>query len=195
VTWGKTTVIGLAMCALAACTATPSPPPTTTVSQQQETPQPVPEEVQKLASQKPVQPNVAHLDHSGRKQIGHASYYAQRFAHRKMANGEHLDPDSNVIASRTLPIGTTVRVTNKANGKSAVVTVADRGPYVKGRVVDLTPKVADELDLTKVGVAPVVVAPIAVPQVDGGVKLGAGAADASPHEIEQATQQAEAARR
>jgi rare lipoprotein A len=186
--------IGLAtMCVLAACTQTPPPAPT--VSQQQETPPPVPEDAQKLASEKPGQPKVAHLDHSGRKQVGRASFYAQRFAHRRMANGEHLDPQSNVIASKTLPIGTTAKVTNQANGKSAVVTVADRGPYVKGRVVDVTPKVADELDLKKVGVAPVVVAPIAVPQPNGDVKLGAGAADASPHEIEQATQQAAAATR
>jgi rare lipoprotein A len=194
VAWGKTTAIGLAtICALAACTE--SPPPATNVSQQQEAPPPVPEEVRKLASQPPVQPETTHLDHSGRQQVGRASYYAQRFAHRKMANGEHLDPQSHVIASKTLPIGTTVRVTNKANGKSAVATVADRGPYVKGRVVDLTPKIADELDLKKVGVAPVVVAPIAVPQANGDVKLGAGAADASPHEIEQAKQQAAAATR
>lgn len=191
---GITTAPGLALlCALAACTQTP--PATTTTSQQQDTPPPVPEEVQKLASLPPVQPKVAQLDHSGRKQVGRASFYAQRFAHRKMANGEHLDPDSNVIASKTLPIGTTVRVTNQANGRSAVVTVADRGPYVKGRVVDLTPKVADELDLRKQGVAPVVVAPIAVPQRNGDVKLGAGAAEASPREIEQATQQTKAAAR
>jgi rare lipoprotein A len=194
VAWGKTTAIGLAtILVLAACTQTP--PPATTTSQQQETQPPVPEEVQTLASQKPVQPKVARLDHSGRKQIGRASFYAQRFAHRKMANGEHLDPQSNVIASKTLPIGTTARVINQANGKSAVVTVADRGPYVKGRVVDVTPKVADELDIRKQGVVPVVVAPIAVPQPNGAVKLGAGAADASPHEIEQATRQAEAATR
>jgi rare lipoprotein A len=190
---GITTALGLAsLCVLAACTQTP---PATTTALQQETPPPLPEDVQRLASQPPMQPNVARLDHSGRKQVGRASYYAQRFAHRKMANGERLDPESNVIASKTLPIGTTVRVTNQANGKSAVVTVADRGPYVKGRVVDLTPKVADELDLKKVGVAPVVVAPIAVPQANGGVKLGAGAADASPAEVEKATQDTKAAAR
>ena len=190
---GMTTALGLALlCALAACTQTP---PATTTAQQQEPPPSLPEDVQRLASQPPVQPNAARLDHSGRKQVGRASYYAQRFAHRKMANGERLDPESNVIASKTLPIGTTVRVTNQANGKSAVVTVADRGPYVKGRVVDLTPKVADELDLKQVGVAPVVVAPIAVPQANGGVKLGAGAADASPAEVEKATQDTKAAAR
>jgi rare lipoprotein A len=53
--------------------------------------------------------------------------------------------------------------------------------------VDLPPKIADELDMRKQGVAPVIVAPIAVPQPDGAVKLGAGAAEASPKEIEDAT--------
>ena len=85
------------------------------------------------------------------------------------------------------PLGTAARVTNVQNGRSATVRVEDRGPYVDGRVVDLAPKIADELDMRKRGVAPVIVAPIAVPQPDGAVKLGAGAAEASPQEIEEAT--------
>ena len=112
-----------------------------------------------------------------------------------MANGSHLDPNSNVIASTTLPIGTTAKVTNPANGRSATVMVADRGPYVRGRVVDVTPKVADELDLRQKGVGSVVVAPIAVPQPNGAVKLGAGAADANPVEVEKATEETRAAAR
>jgi rare lipoprotein A len=73
--------------------------------------------------------------------------------------------------------------------------VEDRGPYVDGRVVDLTPKVADELDMKKVGVTPVVVAPIAVPQPDGAIKLGAGAAEADPKEVDKATQETAATAR
>jgi rare lipoprotein A (peptidoglycan hydrolase) len=57
-------------------------------------------------------------------------------------------------------------------------------------VVDVSPKVADDLDMKKQGSAPVVVKPVAVPQPDGGVKLGAGAADATPTEVRQATQTA-----
>ena len=101
------------------------------------------------------------MDHSGRKQKGRASYYADRFANRKMANGNRFNPNSDTAASKTLPLGTTAKVTNVQNGKSATVKVEDRGPYVDGRVVDLTPKVADELDMRKQGVAPVIVAPIA----------------------------------
>ena len=91
-------------------------------------------------------------------------------------------------ASKTLPLGTTAKVTNLENGRSATVMIEDRGPWGRGRVVDVTPKVAEQLDIRKDGVASVIVAPIVVPQPHGGVKLGAGAADASSQEIEKATQ-------
>jgi rare lipoprotein A len=112
-----------------------------------------------------------------------------------MADGKRFNPDANIAASKTLPLGTTAKVTNLQNGKSATVQVEDRGPWINGRVVDVTPKVANDLDIGKQGVVPVVVAPIAVPQPDGAVKLGAGAADASPQEVEKATQETEAAAR
>ena len=142
--------------------------------------------VQELARLPPIAPR--GLDHSGRKQTGRASYYAAHFADRKMADGNRFDPNSHVAASKTLPLGTTAKVTNVRNGKSATVKVEDRGPFVDGRVVDLAPKVAEELDMKKSGVAPVIVAPIAVPQANGAIKLGAGAAEASPDEIDRATQ-------
>jgi rare lipoprotein A len=99
-----------------------------------------------------------------------------------------LDPADNVAASKALPLGTTAKVVNTENGKEATVKVEDRGPFVDGRVVDVSPKVADDLDIKKQGAAPVVVKPVTVPQPDGGVKLGAGAADATPTEVRQATQ-------
>ena len=89
----------------------------------------------------------------------------------------------------------TAKVTNAQNGKSATVKVDDRGPYIDGRIVDVTPKVADQLDMRKDGVAPVVVAPIAVPQPDGAVKLGAGAAEVGPEELAKATEETTASRR
>ena len=137
----------------------------------------------------------AHLDHSGRAQKGRASYYAHCFANRKMADGARFDPNSDIAASKTLPFGTTAKVTNLRNGKSVMVTVEDRGPYVHGRVLDLAPKVAGQLDIRKYGVVPVIVAPITVPQSDGAVKLGAGAADADPQDVEKATRATEAAMR
>jgi rare lipoprotein A len=95
-----------------------------------------------------------------------------------MANGRPFNPHSNVAASKSLPLGTIATVTNLENGKSTRVSVQDRGPYIDGRVVDLTPKAAAEIGLTEAkGVTQVVVAPIAVPQPDGTIKAGAGAAE------------------
>jgi rare lipoprotein A len=116
-------------------------------------------------------------DHSGKKRTGKASFYANSFAGKKMADGTPMDPQDDNAASRTLPLGTTAKVTNLESGKSAVVTIQDRGPYVEGRIVDLSPSTAREIGLTrKQGVAEVVVEPIAVPLPDGSVKAGVAAA-------------------
>lgn len=97
-------------------------------------------------------------------QRGKASIYAHRFAHRKMADGRRMDPQQDNAASRTLPLGTRARVTNLETGKSAVVTIEDRGPYVRGRIVDLSPATANEIGLDrKQGIAPVEVKPLEVP--------------------------------
>lgn len=120
------------------------------------------------------------LDHSGRRQVGKASYYSRKFAGRKMADGQRMDPRQDNAASKTLPLGTTAKVTNLETGLSAVVTIQDRGPYVDGRIVDLSPATAEKIGITKKdGVAPVEVAPITVPQPDGSIKPGVAAADPS----------------
>jgi len=120
------------------------------------------QEADKLAQLPPVKPH-SGVDHSGRKQEGRGSYYSNRFSNRKMANGQRFDPNGHVDASKTLPLGTTAKVTNVQNGKSTMVRVEDRGPHANGRIIDVAPKAADELDLKKQGAAPVVVAPVAVP--------------------------------
>jgi rare lipoprotein A len=117
------------------------------------------------------------LDHSGKAHKGKASYYGGKFKGKKMADGSPMNPAANTAASKTLPLGTTARVTNLDSGKSAVVTIRDRGPYVPDRIVDVTPKVAEKLDMKEDGVAPVVVKPIAVPQPDGSLKPGVGATE------------------
>ncbi len=103
------------------------------------------------------------LDRSGKPRKGKASYYARQFYGKKMANGKAMNPKQNVAASKTLPLGTVAKVTNLESGKSAVVTIEDRGPYIKGRIVDVTPGTAAKIELKKDGVAPVVVTPLAVP--------------------------------
>lgn len=110
------------------------------------------------------------IDRSGKARKGKASYYGQKFHGRKMADGTPMDPNSNVAASRTLPLGTKAEVTNLENGKSEVVEIRDRGPYVDGRIVDVTPKVAEKLDMKEDGVAPVEVRPIELPPDKGSSK-------------------------
>lgn len=118
------------------------------------------------------------LDRSGRERTGKASFYAKRFNGRTMADGTPMDPKDDNAASKTLPLGTTAKVTNVETGKSAVVTIQDRGPYVDGRIVDLSPSTAREIGITpKNGVADVKVEPIAVPMPDGSVKPGAAASE------------------
>jgi rare lipoprotein A len=125
-----------------------------------------------LTSAKPV------IDRTGRKRIGKASFYASRFGGRKMADGQRMDLLGANAASRTLPLGTTAKVTNLETGKSTVVVIQDRGPYVDGRIVDLSPATAEKIGLSrKQGIVQVAVSPIAVPMPDGRVKLGAAARD------------------
>jgi rare lipoprotein A len=117
-------------------------------------------------------------DTSARKRVGKASFYAKQFSGKPMADGVPMDPEGDNAASRTLPLGTTAKVTNVETGKTAIVTIEDRGPYVDGRLVDLSPATAAKIGLTpRKGIAKVVVAPIAVPLPDGKVKIGAAASE------------------
>ena len=74
---------------------------------------------------------------------GIASVYV--YSGQRTASGERVRPDGLTAAHRTLPFGTRVRVTNKSNGRSVVVRINDRGPFVRGRVIDLTPAAAHVL--------------------------------------------------
>jgi rare lipoprotein A len=92
---------------------------------------------------------------------GLASYYhPDFFTGRPMANGMPFDPNSNAAASRTLPLGTVVEVTNLRNGATRRVVIQDRGPFVEGRIIDLSPRIADELGMRRAGVVPVEVRPV-----------------------------------
>jgi rare lipoprotein A len=101
------------------------------------------------------------VPNGGQPHRGQASYYdPQRFTGRPMANGDRFDPRSNAAAHRTLPLGTVADVTNLENGETRRVVIEDRGPYVRGRVIDLTPRTAEELGMRDDGVAPVEVRPV-----------------------------------
>ena len=90
-------------------------------------------------------------------QSGNASFYAKKFTGRRTANGERMHHDSLTCAHRTYPFGTLLRVTNPANGKQVIVRVTDRGPYVKGRIIDLSARAAREIGILAQGIAPVIV--------------------------------------
>ena len=82
------------------------------------------------------------------EQCGTASWYALT---SKTASGARMNPDALTAAHKTLPFGTRVAVTNEQNGKSIVVTINDRGPFVKGRIIDLSRAAATELGFRNAG--------------------------------------------
>lgn len=87
--------------------------------------------------------------------IGKASYYADKFIGRTTANGERFNQKKRTAAHKTLPFGTKVKVTNLANGKKVKVRINDRGPYIQGRIIDLSKKAARRLDMIQAGVVDV----------------------------------------
>jgi rare lipoprotein A len=89
--------------------------------------------------------------------VGVASYYARRFNGRLMANGQRFDPGSDSIAHRTLPFGTRVRIVNMTNGRTVFGTVRDRGPFTRGRLLDVSPRIAQDLGMMHAGIARVAV--------------------------------------
>lgn len=87
--------------------------------------------------------------------VGKASYYWQP---QGIACGPgRFNPNAMTAAHKTLPCGTVVRVTNQRNGKSVTVKINDRGPYIKGRIIDLSKAAAQKISMTKAGVVPVTV--------------------------------------
>ena len=93
-------------------------------------------------------------------QIGVASFYHSALVGRLTANGERYDEGALTAAHRTLDLGTRVRVTNLENQRSVVVTVNDRGPYAKGRIIDLSRRAARVLGFVQDGVTRVKVEPL-----------------------------------
>jgi rare lipoprotein A len=93
-------------------------------------------------------------DHEATEE-GIASYYADQFHGRTTSNGETFDMNRLTAAHKTLPFNSVVRVTNKNNGKTVVVRINDRGPFIEGRIIDLSLAAAKEIDLIGPGSAPV----------------------------------------
>lgn len=84
---------------------------------------------------------------------GKASYYADKFQGRKTASGEIFRQRRMTAAHKTIPFGTKVKVTNLSNGRTIKVRINDRGPFVAGRIIDLSRKAAGRLGMLNAGVA------------------------------------------
>ena len=97
----------------------------------------------------------AEIGGVGEVQTGQASFYADRFEGRRTASGEIFTQGKLTAAHLTLPFGTSLRVTNLENGRVVVVRVNDRGPYVSGRIIDLSRRAAAELDFVRQGLTEV----------------------------------------
>ena len=90
-------------------------------------------------------------------QIGVSSYYGEQFHGRKTANGEVFNMYKLTAAHRVLPLGTIVKVTNLSNGRWVVVKVNDRGPFIEGRILDLSFAAALELEMVQAGTTKVMI--------------------------------------
>lgn len=95
--------------------------------------------------------------HAQDVQRGKATYYSKRATGARTSSGERLHHDSLTCAHRTYPFGTRLKVTNPSNGRSVIVRVTDRGPFARGRIIDLSWRAAKELGMLSQGVAMVTV--------------------------------------
>jgi rare lipoprotein A len=95
---------------------------------------------------------------AGRRELGRAAWYGM--VGSRTASGELLDTHTSTAAHRSLPLASYARVTNLNNGRSVIVKINDRGPYTRGRIIDLSPRAADVLEMKRAGVAAVAVEPM-----------------------------------
>ncbi len=135
-------VVATVLSACASPRQTPEPPPS---------PAPVPDSSPEPAPAPAPPPEQSQAP----TEKGKATYYGARFAGQLTANGEQFDPDKLTAAHRDLPFGTEVRVTNLDNGKQVTVRINDRGPFVPGRIIDLSRGAAERIGMIESGVAQV----------------------------------------
>lgn len=100
------------------------------------------------------------LQPAGPAQEGEASWYGEDFEGKATASGEPFDPDDLTAAHRELPLGSKAEVTNLETGESVTVEINDRGPYAKGREIDLSKEAAEQLDIVEEGEAEVRIQPV-----------------------------------
>ena len=109
------------------------------------------------------QAHAAEPEQAADTELGIASYYSDRFQGATTASGEPFDQQALTAAHPTLPLGTTVIVTRPDTGKEVEVLINDRGPFIDGRIIDLSKRAARKLDMLHRGVARVEVMPVTTP--------------------------------
>ena len=97
----------------------------------------------------------SQIDPHGYRAEGQASWYGAQHQGKPTASGERFDQNALTAAHRQLPFGTSVRVTHLGNGRQVTVRINDRGPFTKGRLIDLSRRAAEQLGMLRQGVAPV----------------------------------------
>ena len=129
-------------------TMPPPPPPPTTRIPSDRVPRPT-------APDQPAQPDLTEPDNASPIYVetGLASWYGPPYHNRKAANGQIYDMNAATAAHRTLPLNSLVRVTNVATGHSTLVRITDRGPFIEGRILDLSLAAAKAVDVWRPGVA------------------------------------------
>jgi rare lipoprotein A len=114
---------------------------------------------------------------------GLASWYGGKFQGRLTSSGEVFDTNLLTAAHKTLPFGTLVRVTNLANGRSAVVKINDRGPFVEGRIIDLSRAAAEQIDMVGTGTARVSVEVLSFTSNRFAIQVGAYALERNAEKV------------
>jgi rare lipoprotein A len=104
--------------------------------------------------------DIAAIKVVGIREVGTAAWYGGRHLGRRTASGDVLDSVRATAAHRSLPLNSLARITNLRNGHSVVVKITDRGPAGRGRLIDVSPRAADELDMKRSGIANVAIEPV-----------------------------------
>ena len=119
---------------------------------------------------------VGPLQVTGHPEIGLAAWYGPRHLGHRTASGDRLDGIHATAAHRSLPLNSLAKVTNLKNGRSVVVKVTDRGPWRSNRLIDVSPKAAEELDMKRAGIVRVKIEPVVrttpKPQLANGLTAG-----------------------
>jgi rare lipoprotein A len=118
-------------------------------------------ERQQAARLPPPDEYIGPLQVIGQREVGAAAWYGGHHIGRRTASGDRLDAVHATAAHRSLPLRSLVRVTNLSNGRSVVARITDRGPVSQSLLIDVSPRVADGLDMKRAGIAKVAIEPVA----------------------------------